>query len=112
MVFQLLYGRTPFQDAASFPDLFARICKADFKFLKVDPQPSALAEDFLRFVLQVDPAVRPTAEKALQHPWLAQELQGLAVGAGISLQRASSGSEVPKVPAPEVYEYRNEPMEE
>lgn len=30
--------------------------------------------DFLTQLLQVDPAKRPTAHEALQHPWLAQEL--------------------------------------
>ena len=30
--------------------------------------------DFIHAVLSVDPATRPTAAQALQHPWLAEEL--------------------------------------
>jgi serine/threonine protein kinase len=114
MIFQLLYGRTPFQDATSYPDLFDRICKADFKFLPVDPRPSALAEDFLRQVLTVDPTKRPTAEQALQHPWLVSEPQGLAARGRvrISVQQTLSGSGIPKIPTPPIFEYRDEAMEE
>lgn len=46
--------------------------------LGVDPDESAAAAGFLDFLtalLQIDPARRPTAREALEHPWLALPLE-------------------------------------
>lgn len=40
-------------------------------FPRVYPQPSAEAESFIRFILEVEPGKRPNAQDALRHPWIA-----------------------------------------
>lgn len=45
--------------------LAARVPQADEGFL-----------EFVRSLLQYDPAARPSAEAALAHPWLAHEYEG------------------------------------
>jgi serine/threonine protein kinase len=57
----------------------AWLCRALYR-----PLPSSLRSvigaadegflDFLSCLLQVDPALRPTAAAALQHPWLAEQM--------------------------------------
>eukprot|EP01006_Ploeotia_vitrea_P041652 TRINITY_DN66558_c7_g2_i1.p1 TRINITY_DN66558_c7_g2~~TRINITY_DN66558_c7_g2_i1.p1 ORF type:complete len:619 (+),score=313.04 TRINITY_DN66558_c7_g2_i1:66-1922(+) len=62
---------------------------------------SALAMDFLRFVLEIDPIKRPSSAEALQHPWLARRLgkvghrgssNKLAMSAEASLQSMAKAS--------------------
>ncbi|KAI9022699.1 kinase-like domain-containing protein [Hyaloraphidium curvatum] len=75
MLYDLLFGRAPFADAGTFPELFSRICKADFTF----PPGSGVSEQakaFIRRLLDPDQATRPGADEALRVPWI------LGAGAG------------------------------
>ncbi|KAI9022406.1 kinase-like domain-containing protein [Hyaloraphidium curvatum] len=94
IAYQLLYGRTPFQDATDFHDLFLRIHRGEFTFPPVTPPPSDLATDFIRFLLDPDPSARPTAERAARHPWLADpEPPGRArLMSGVEVYLSPSGT--------------------
>lgn len=70
IVYMLLVGFPPFS-ASGVYDLFRKIraCAYDFK----DPAwelVSDEAKDFVTWLLTPDPEKRPSAEQALQHPWL------------------------------------------
>ncbi|KAI9028060.1 kinase-like domain-containing protein [Hyaloraphidium curvatum] len=71
MVFQLLFGRTPFGDSASFAELYHRITHGDFAIPPEDASTvSAEACAFVHRLLRTDPSLRPSAEEALSDPWI------------------------------------------
>lgn len=71
LAFQLVTGRTPFEDSGSFEELYTRISAADFNFpAPEDVDMSLEAKLFMQSLLSRDPAQRPSAGKALAHPWL------------------------------------------
>ncbi|KAI9027709.1 kinase-like domain-containing protein, partial [Hyaloraphidium curvatum] len=68
VAYQLLYGRSPFDDSTSMMQLYDRIAKADLSFpAGVASHP---AERFVRSLLCADPARRPSAGEALADPWI------------------------------------------
>jgi len=71
IAYQLLIGTTPFHDSTSFTELYRRIVEADFE-IPTDAPISNLGRDFIRTLLQPDPEIRPTAQQALRHPWIAE----------------------------------------
>src|SRR4051794_3874266 len=71
LAYTLAVGSEPFSSATSFSDIFARISRAQWSF----PDSPSLPASFRNLVtelLATDPAVRPTAEVALRHPFLAR----------------------------------------
>ncbi|KAJ7611701.1 kinase-like domain-containing protein [Roridomyces roridus] len=68
----LLAGYTPFEGENSEAEKQA-IIKGVFSFTPEEywVNVSETARDFVRACLTIDPALRPTAEQALQHQWLA-----------------------------------------
>jgi len=80
LCYVLLCGFTPFY-AESQKQLFEKIVNADYDF----PSPewddiSAKAKKFVQFLLNVDPATRPTAEEALQHNWMKEASPQIKLG--------------------------------
>ncbi|KAI9028034.1 kinase-like domain-containing protein [Hyaloraphidium curvatum] len=73
IAYQLLCGQTPFQNAAGFQQLYARIQKADFDFPENVPI-SENAKDFIKRLLVVDPEKRPTAREAMAHEWFKEHI--------------------------------------
>ena len=70
----LLAGYTPFDRDSQQLEMQA-IIAGDYKF---EPEEywqnvSETAKDFVRTCLTIDPLARPTAAKALEHKWLADE---------------------------------------
>ncbi|RKO83997.1 kinase-like domain-containing protein, partial [Blyttiomyces helicus] len=67
----VLAGYPPFDFAEGFADLCDAIVRGRYSF---DPpywdNISPAAKDFVRSLLQVRPERRPTARKAMVHPWL------------------------------------------
>ena len=72
-----LSDRFPF-NAKSRQELFQLIVDGDYSFPPVWESVSKEAVDFIKQLLTVDPKERPSAEKALAHPWLAAARQGRA----------------------------------
>lgn len=73
IAYQLLCGQTPFQAARGFQELYSRIQRAEFSF-PTDLPISDLAKDFIKSLLIVDPAHRPTALQAMGHPWFREHI--------------------------------------
>ncbi|KAI8822170.1 kinase-like domain-containing protein [Fimicolochytrium jonesii] len=72
----LLAGYPPFDYAEDMADLLDAITHAKYEF--DTPYWSAISEqakDFVRTLLRVKPEDRPSAEKAMIHPWLCQHSQ-------------------------------------
>jgi len=67
----LLCGYTPFDRDTPREEMQA-IVAGDYKFEPAQywEGVSETARDFVRTCLTIDPALRPTAAKALQHPWI------------------------------------------
>jgi len=67
----LLCGYTPF-DRDNQQDEITAIVNADYKFEPAQywEGVSEIARNFVRTCLTIDPAKRPTAKGALEHPWL------------------------------------------
>jgi len=66
----LLSGNLPFEDS-NIMRLNSNIKNGKFNFpdeiwAEIDPQ----AKDFVTHLLKIEPSARPTAEQALQHPWI------------------------------------------
>lgn len=86
MAYQLLTGRFPFDDRKNpvHPSLSAVWKAILLEPLNMDaPWCSSLskgAKDFVKFLLQRDPTLRPTAKEALKHPWLAGTSAERSVG--------------------------------
>lgn len=86
MAYQLLTGRFPFDDKKNSvnPSLSAVWRSVLNDTLDLDaPWCSGLsnkAKDFVAYLLQRDPAKRPTAKEALKHPWLAGNSAERSVG--------------------------------
>ncbi|KAI9002201.1 kinase-like domain-containing protein [Hyaloraphidium curvatum] len=70
IVYELLFGRHPFQVVGSFQELYSRIGRADYE-LPPDRPISPQAACFIRSLLIVDPESRMSAEDAASHPWMA-----------------------------------------
>ncbi|KZV98966.1 Pkinase-domain-containing protein [Exidia glandulosa HHB12029] len=68
----LLCGYTPFDRDTQQEEMEA-IIAGDYKFEPKEywANVSEVARDFVRTLLTVDPTKRPTAQQALEHPWLA-----------------------------------------
>ncbi|KAI9010077.1 kinase-like domain-containing protein [Hyaloraphidium curvatum] len=66
---EMIFGRTPFEDAGSWGALFALIARA-----KIDI-PDHPAASLMRRLLDPDPSARIVAGEALQDPWVASERQ-------------------------------------
>jgi serine/threonine protein kinase len=70
MLFMLLSGEPPFQ-AKTLPQLVKLVRSGSYSF--EDPAWELVSEEaksLVQTLLTVDPRERPTAERALQHPWL------------------------------------------
>ncbi|KAI9002205.1 kinase-like domain-containing protein [Hyaloraphidium curvatum] len=70
IVYELLFGRHPFQVVGSFRELYQRIGRADYE-IPVDRPVSPDAASFIRALLAADPEARMSAEEATAHPWMA-----------------------------------------
>lgn len=71
IAFQLAFGRTPFQDATSFVELYSRIVSNAWTFPEGPGNlTSPLFKDFVSKLLTGDPEIRLSAQEALLHPWL------------------------------------------
>lgn len=70
----LLCGFPPFYSSSpngGEKELFQKIARADFSFPSPYWDPvSKEAKDFVKKLLKVDPKKRPSASKALSHPWI------------------------------------------
>jgi calcium/calmodulin-dependent protein kinase I len=78
LTFFLLCGYTPF-DSNNNVDELNKIMVADFEFdAEYWSEISDAAKGFIRGLIVVDPAGRPTAAAALQHPWVVQNVHGAA----------------------------------
>lgn len=69
IAFHLLCGKSPFQDATGYSDLYARILAAKYQ-LPADSHASYEARWFVSYLLDTVAANRPTAGQALAHPWI------------------------------------------
>ena len=73
IVFILLSGIPPFNGVTD-NEIMSRIKKGKFDFnAKVWSSVSAEAKDFISQLLTLDASKRPTAEQAMQHPWLVKQ---------------------------------------
>ncbi|KAI9005151.1 kinase-like domain-containing protein [Hyaloraphidium curvatum] len=72
ILFELLFGSTPFHASASFAELFDRIARAAYH-IPPDHGCTEQAVDLVRRLLDPDPERRPSAAQALGHPWLAAD---------------------------------------
>jgi calcium-dependent protein kinase len=73
IVFILLSGIPPFNGVTD-NEIMAQIKKGKFNFnAKVWNSVSAEAKDFIIQLLTLDASKRPTAEQAMQHPWLVKQ---------------------------------------
>ncbi|KAI9027099.1 kinase-like domain-containing protein [Hyaloraphidium curvatum] len=88
IVYEMLYGETPFQASGSFTELFTRICRGAYTIPPGYDHVSPAAANFVREVLEPDPSLRLGAFQALQHPWI------LGTVPGSKHHRTSSGVEV------------------
>jgi len=78
IVYILLCGFPPFY-ADNDAQLFEKIKKGQYEFLKPYWDPiSAEAKAFVKRMLTVDPAKRPSAEELMADPWLGAELASTA----------------------------------
>ncbi|KAI9000106.1 kinase-like domain-containing protein [Hyaloraphidium curvatum] len=68
IAFLLACGRTPFEGAGGFSELYSRILSGAWEFPDTPGIPDDLA-DLIRQMLATDPAARPTAADALVHPF-------------------------------------------
>lgn len=76
----LLAGYPPF-DGDTDADIEKAISKGQYKFSgRVWDGISDAAMDFIQELLTYDPSERPSAERALQHPWLANSRQRVSDG--------------------------------
>ena len=82
MTFILLSGCPPF-DGNSEADIIRAVRRAEVSFQDQESWSgvSAAAQDFIRRLLVTDLNKRPTAEEALQHPWLALTAPSTAAAA-------------------------------
>ena len=72
----MLVGRPPF-DGKTDEDIFANIRKGHFCLEDTNVGMSDNAKDFLKCLMKQDPGRRLTAEGALQHPWIVEQLTKL-----------------------------------
>lgn len=80
IAYSLLCGEPPFH-ASTERGVAEAIARADLSMeSKVWSCVSESAKDFIRQLLQVDPAARPSAEKAMQHPWLTNSTPSFSCG--------------------------------
>uniref|UniRef100_A0A0G4I0R2 non-specific serine/threonine protein kinase n=1 Tax=Chromera velia CCMP2878 TaxID=1169474 RepID=A0A0G4I0R2_9ALVE len=75
IVYMLLSGSPPF-NGTNDHEILAKIKRGTFSF--AGPRwagASDLAKDFIKFLLERDQTKRPSAERALKHPWITQLLR-------------------------------------
>ncbi|CAI5957179.1 unnamed protein product [Closterium sp. NIES-64] len=99
IVYLALAGYMPFWGSTD-EELFLRILRNSPDF-RADPWPrvSPQAVDFIRSLLHSDPAHRPSALAALQHPWIVQHCGGPAASTAPSLSAEPMPGMTPKAPA-------------
>ncbi|CAI6004229.1 unnamed protein product [Closterium sp. NIES-64] len=99
IVYLALAGYMPFWGSTD-EELFLRILRNSPDF-RADPWPrvSPQAVDFIRSLLHSDPAHRPSALAALQHPWIVQHCGGPAASPAPSLSAEPMPGMTPKAPA-------------
>ncbi|KAI9012416.1 kinase-like domain-containing protein [Hyaloraphidium curvatum] len=71
VAYEMLFGETPFAFSPDVAALFRRVLAGDYHIPA--GHPNAISEEavsFVRGLLQVDPARRPSAGEALRHPWI------------------------------------------
>lgn len=79
VTFVLLSGYPPFYGDTE-AEIFAAVKRGVFEFRSPEWDPiSDLAKDFIRSLLQKDPAKRPTPQAALEHPWFVAALGGMSI---------------------------------
>ena len=86
----LLCGFPPFYDEST-PALVQQIISGNYEF----PSPywdevSENAKSFVRFLLNTDPAARPTAEQALAHTWIKSEASSAKLSGTVSKLKESA----------------------
>jgi calcium/calmodulin-dependent protein kinase I len=89
----LVCGFPPFYDEST-PALVQQITSGRYEF----PSPwwdpvSENAKSFVRFLLNTDPATRPSAEQALSHPWLTSEASSAALPSTVSKLKESAAKQ-------------------
>jgi len=89
----LLCGFPPFYDEST-PALVQQITSGRYEF----PSPwwdtvSQNAKSFISFLLNTDPATRPSAEQALGHPWMISEASSAALSGTISKLKESAAKQ-------------------
>ncbi|GJP33342.1 hypothetical protein CLOM_g17886 [Closterium sp. NIES-68] len=99
IVYLALAGYMPFWGSTD-EELFLRILRNSPDF-RADPWPrvSPQAVDFIRSLLRSDPAHRPSALAALQHPWIVQHCGGPAVSPTPAVSAEPMPGMTPKAPA-------------
>jgi len=89
IVFSLLTGKVPF-DGTKFDDVKKAILSNEVAMQGPEWHGiSDLAKEFVKCLLRKKPTDRPTAEEALQHPWLAPTPERCSSGGGHIDARAS-----------------------
>ncbi|QLL30963.1 hypothetical protein HG536_0A07780 [Torulaspora globosa] len=92
LVYVILTGHLPFSGSTQ-EQLYKQIKKGSYHEGPLrDFRISEEAKDFIDSLLQVDPNARPTAEKALQHPWIrmAQVTSSYGCPSQVSLSQSLS----------------------
>ncbi|KAI9033033.1 kinase-like domain-containing protein [Hyaloraphidium curvatum] len=92
LLYELLYGSTPFQSSTSYLDLYSRICDGNFSFPD-SQEVSPAARAFLARLLDPDPHTRPSADAALLDPWIISSSPGPheREGSGFSVVMSEGG---------------------
>jgi calcium-dependent protein kinase len=79
VTFVLLCGYPPFYGDTE-AEIFSSVKRGVFEFRSPEWDPiSDLAKDFIRNLLQKDPAKRLTPQSALDHPWFVAALGGMSI---------------------------------
>jgi calcium/calmodulin-dependent protein kinase I len=89
----LLCGFPPFYDEST-PALVQQIISGKYEF----PSPwwdtvSQNAKSFISFLLNTDPATRPSAEQALHHPWMTSQASSASLSGTISKLKESAAKQ-------------------
>lgn len=78
IVYVMLTGSLPFF-SEDIREVIKHVMLAEYTWPE-DVQVSGLAKDFVRRLVDKDPARRPTASECLKHPWVAMGGNGICIG--------------------------------
>ncbi|OHT08870.1 Calcium/calmodulin-dependent protein kinase type 1 [Tritrichomonas foetus] len=98
ILYTLMCGRRPFEEDEKYP-LFLKVSSGQYTFDL--PEWSIVSDDckdFIRRMLEVDPAKRITVDEALKHPWLTGEYPDVAMESALkNLQFTIMGRKLKRV---------------